>query len=133
MPAAYIPVYLYSFFLLLISIAAFFLLNRGHVKSAKDAETGDHVPDCGKFPANYCLGAMIYVIAAVQAIFLFSWAILYRAWLGVHGGVLALLSMFVFVAILSVGYIWLYKKDAFDWDEISERNKENSGTNYIPR
>ncbi|HTQ97736.1 MAG TPA: NADH-quinone oxidoreductase subunit A [Candidatus Acidoferrum sp.] len=128
MPAAYIPVFLYSVLLLLILIAAFFLSTRMHVKSEKALETSDQVPNRGKFSANYCLGAMIYVIAAVQAIFLFSWAILYRAWLLAHAGVVALLSKFVFTAVLSVGYIWLYKKDAFTWDGGSEGEKENSET-----
>jgi NADH-quinone oxidoreductase subunit A len=127
MPAAYIPVFLYSIVLVLMPIAAFFVLKRRHFKSGSDAETGDHVPDLSRFSADYCLGAMIYVIVAVQAIFLFSWAILYRAWLLAHAGVAAVLSLFVFVAILSVGYIWLYKKDVFHWDAVSEREKENSG------
>jgi NADH:ubiquinone oxidoreductase subunit 3 (subunit A) len=30
-------------------------------------------------------------------------------------GAFALISMFVFLGILLVGYVWLYKKGAFDW------------------
>jgi NADH:ubiquinone oxidoreductase subunit 3 (subunit A) len=30
-------------------------------------------------------------------------------------GAFALISMFVFLGILLVGYIWLYKEGAFDW------------------
>jgi len=30
-------------------------------------------------------------------------------------GAFALISMFVFLGILLVGYIWLYKKGALDW------------------
>jgi NADH:ubiquinone oxidoreductase subunit 3 (subunit A) len=30
-------------------------------------------------------------------------------------GAFALVSMFVFLGILLVGYVWLYKKGALDW------------------
>jgi NADH:ubiquinone oxidoreductase subunit 3 (subunit A) len=32
-----------------------------------------------------------------------------------HMGAFALISMFVFLGILLVGYVWLYKKGALDW------------------
>jgi len=51
----------------------------------------------------------------VETIFLFPWAILYRSWLAAHMGAFALISMFVFLGILLIGYIWLYKKGALDW------------------
>jgi NADH-quinone oxidoreductase subunit A len=58
---------------------------------------------------------MLFVIFDVEIIFLFPWAILYRSWVVAHMGVFALISMFVFLGILLVGYVWLYKKGAFDW------------------
>jgi len=43
-------------------------------------------------------------------VFLFPWAVDYR-YLGVYG----LISMFVFLGILVVGYVWLYRKGALEW------------------
>ena len=56
-----------------------------------------------------------FVIFDVEIIFLFPWAILYRSWVAQHMGAFALVSMFVFLGILLVGYAWLYKKGALDW------------------
>jgi NADH-quinone oxidoreductase subunit A len=50
----------------------------------------------------------------VGTIFLFPWAILFRGWLAQHHVALALLSMFVFLGVFLVGYVWLYKKGALD-------------------
>jgi NADH-quinone oxidoreductase subunit A len=54
------------------------------------------------------------VVFNVETIFLFPWAILFRGWLAAHLAAFALLSMFVFLGILLVGYVWLYKKGALD-------------------
>jgi NADH-quinone oxidoreductase subunit A len=58
---------------------------------------------------------MLFVIFDVETMFLFPWAILYRGWIAQHLGAFALVSMFVFLGILLVGYVWLYKKGALDW------------------
>jgi NADH-quinone oxidoreductase subunit A len=58
---------------------------------------------------------MLFVIFDVETMFLFPWAISFRGWVANHMGSFALISMFVFLGILLVGYIWLYKKGALDW------------------
>jgi NADH-quinone oxidoreductase subunit A len=55
------------------------------------------------------------VIFDVETLFLFPWAILFRGWVAVHLAAFALASMFVFLGILVIGYVWLYKKGALDW------------------
>jgi len=54
--------------------------------------------------------AMLFVIFDVETMFLFPWAIKFKSL-----GLVGLISMFVFLGILLVGYIWLYKKGALDW------------------
>jgi NADH-quinone oxidoreductase subunit A len=54
--------------------------------------------------------AILFVIFDVETVFLFPWAVQYRT-LGIYG----LISMFVFLGILIVGYIWLYRKGALEW------------------
>jgi len=46
----------------------------------------------------------------VEVIFLFPWAVKY-AELGLYG----LVTMFVFLGILLIGYVWIYKKGALEW------------------
>ena len=64
----------------------------------------------GRYSVRFYLVAILYVIFDVETIFLFPWAIRYSV-LGAYG----LLTMVVFLGILIVGYIWLYKKGALDW------------------
>ena len=69
----------------------------------------------GRYSARFYVVAMLFVIFDVETIFLFPWAILYRGWVAAHGGAFALISMVVFLGILLIGYVWIYKKGALDW------------------
>jgi NADH-quinone oxidoreductase subunit A len=64
----------------------------------------------GRYSVRFYIVAMLFVIFDVETMFLFPWAIQYKV-LGLFG----LISMFVFLGILIVGYIWLYKKGALEW------------------
>jgi len=69
----------------------------------------------GRYSARFYVVAMLFVIFDVETIFLFPWAILYRGWVAAHAGAFALISMVVFLGILLIGYVWIYKKGALDW------------------
>jgi len=69
----------------------------------------------GRYSARFYVVAMLFVIFDVETMFLFPWAILYRSWIAAHAGAFALVSMLVFLGILLIGYVWIYKKGALDW------------------
>jgi len=50
------------------------------------------------------------VVFDVETIFLFPWAVKFKT-LGRFG----LMEMLIFLGILIVGYIWIWKKGALDW------------------
>lgn len=60
---------------------------------------------------KYYLVAMMFIIFDIEVVFLYPWAVNYRA-LGLFG----LIEMFVFVAILMFGYLYVWKKGALQWD-----------------
>jgi NADH-quinone oxidoreductase subunit A len=64
----------------------------------------------GRYSVRFYIVAILFVIFDVETIFLFPWAVKFAA-LGLYG----LLTMFVFLGILLIGYIWLYKKGALEW------------------
>jgi len=64
----------------------------------------------GRYSVRFYIVAMMFVIFDVETIFLFPWAVQFGL-LGLYG----LLTMFVFLGILLVGYVWLYKKGALEW------------------
>jgi len=69
----------------------------------------------GRYSVRFYIIAMLFVVFDVETMFLIPWAILYRGWVMAHMGLFALVSMFVFLGILLIGYVWLYKKGALEW------------------
>ncbi|HEX3582220.1 MAG TPA: NADH-quinone oxidoreductase subunit A [Thermoanaerobaculia bacterium] len=59
--------------------------------------------------------AMLFILFDIEAAFLYPWAVIYRD--ASHGGAGMFLfgEMLVFIALLAVGYVYVWKKKAFDW------------------
>ena len=66
--------------------------------------------DWAQAQIRYYVYAYLYVLFAVEAVFLFPWAVKFKAF-----GVFGLVEMLVFLAILVVGYIWVWGKGALEW------------------
>ena len=54
--------------------------------------------------------AILFVIFDVETVYLIPWAVQYQV-LGLFG----LVEMMVFLGILIVGYIWIWKRGALEW------------------
>ena len=123
MPVAYIPICIFALIVIsfpVLTLLVFKLIRpESRVGAAKFQPYECGIPPesnaRGRYSARFYIVAMLFVIFDVETIFLFPWAILYRSWVVAHRGAFALISMFVFLGILLVGYVWLYKKGAFDW------------------
>jgi NADH-quinone oxidoreductase subunit A len=123
MPSAYIPVLVYA--ALAVAFPAVTLLLAKLIRPASTS-FGDKLKayECGILPEGDSRGrysvrfyilAMLFVVFDVETMFLIPWAILYKGWVAAHLGLFALASMFVFLGILLIGYVWLYKKGALEW------------------
>jgi NADH-quinone oxidoreductase subunit A len=64
-----------------------------------------------RFDVRYYLVAILFIIFDLEVAFLFPWAISLNA-IGMYG----FWSMMVFLAILTVGFIYEWKKGALDWE-----------------
>jgi len=60
---------------------------------------------------KYYLIAILFVVFDIDLAFLFPWAVVFR-----EIGVLALISMAVFVGILAVAFWYVWKKGALQWE-----------------
>ena len=60
---------------------------------------------------RYYVFAYLYVIFAVDAVFLFPWATVFATL-----GWASVIEMGIFVLILLVGYIYVWKRGAFQWE-----------------
>ena len=68
-------------------------------------------PGTRRMSIRFYLVAVLFILFDVEVIFFYPWAVNFRA-LGVFGFV----EMLVFVGILLVGYIYIWKKGALEWD-----------------
>ncbi len=64
-----------------------------------------------KFDVRYYLVAILFIVFDLEIVFLFPWAVA----LG-DIGVAGLIAMVVFLGILTVGFIYEWKKGALEWD-----------------
>ena len=64
-----------------------------------------------KFDVRFYLVAILFIIFDLEVAFLFPWAVAFKSigWLGFW-------SMTVFLGILTVGFIYEWKKGALEWD-----------------
>ena len=64
-----------------------------------------------KFDVRYYLVAILFIIFDLEVAFLFPWAVS----LG-NIGLLGFWSMMIFLAVLTVGFIYEWKKGALEWE-----------------
>ena len=63
------------------------------------------------FSIKYFLVAILFVLFDVEVIFMYPWAVNFREF-GMNG----LIEMFIFMGTLLLGFIYIIKKGALDWD-----------------
>jgi NADH-quinone oxidoreductase subunit A len=64
-----------------------------------------------KFDVRFYLVAILFIIFDLEVAFLFPWAVVFGE-LGTYG----FWSMMVFLAVLTIGFIYEWKKGALEWD-----------------
>jgi NADH-quinone oxidoreductase subunit A len=64
-----------------------------------------------KFDARFYLVAILFIIFDLEVAFLFPWAVAFRdvGWFGFW-------SMMIFLGVLTIGFIYEWKKGALEWD-----------------
>jgi NADH-quinone oxidoreductase subunit A len=64
-----------------------------------------------RFPVKFYIIAMLFIIFDVEVAFMFPWAVLYESL-----GMLGLVEMLIFVAILMLGLAYVWGKGALEWE-----------------
>ncbi|MGQ4273047.1 NADH-quinone oxidoreductase subunit A [Terrihabitans sp. B22-R8] len=64
-----------------------------------------------KFDVRFYLVAILFIIFDLEVAFLFPWAVAFR-----EVGSLGFWSMIVFLGVLTVGFVYEWKKGALEWD-----------------
>jgi len=73
------------------------------------------------FSVKFYLVAMLFILFDVEAIFLYPWAYIFKdlRWFG-------FVEMLIYIVILLVGYVYLWKKGALDWNRPATRQDRAS-------
>ena len=121
----YLPIAL--MFIVAFGFAAGNVLLSQFVGQRKATRTKTMPYECGKdpvgnarerFSVKFYLVAMIFILFDIELIFLMPWAVVFRP-LTAAGGQLRtviFVEMMLFVALLLVGYVYVWKKGALQWD-----------------
>jgi NADH-quinone oxidoreductase subunit A len=114
----YVPILIFmgiAIALAAIIVLASFVVARQHPDAEKlsSYECGfDAFDDArGMFDVRFYLVAILFIVFDLEVAFLFPWAIS----LG-EVGLFGFWSMMIFLAILTVGYIYEWRKGALEWD-----------------
>jgi NADH-quinone oxidoreductase subunit A len=117
MPASFIPILILlgiaagmaAFILFLNAILGPRLRTRGKLQTY---ESGVPLIDAShkRMSIQFFVIAMVFILFDVEIAFLYPWALVFRS---AAGPLFA--EMLVFMAVLAVGYGYIWKKGAFDW------------------
>lgn len=116
--ASYFPILVFlgiAFALSIVMIGIPFIINKLKPDAEKNSpyECGFAPFDDarGQFDVRFYLVAILFIIFDLEVAFLFPWAVSLS-----HIGLFGFWSMMLFLGILTVGFIYEWKKGALEWE-----------------
>ncbi len=73
-------------------------------------------PAVRRMPVRFYLIAVLFILFDIEVVFFLPWAVVFSTFIKNGQAMFILLEMFIFIAILLVGYIYAWKKDALEWE-----------------
>jgi len=118
MPGEYLPIVV---LVVLATVLAFMVVLIGHMfgprrpttRKGAPYESGmrPYGPGQRRIPVHFYLVAVLFILFDIEIVFLLPWAIVLRQ-LGLFG----LIEMAVFIMVLLVGFVYAWRKGAFEWE-----------------
>jgi NADH-quinone oxidoreductase subunit A len=101
-----------------VSVGADWLLKSHRPTAVKQSPYESGMPTLGeageRFSVKYYLVTILFIVFDIEAVFMIPWAVGFAQLKEMTG--LLLIEMLVFMLILAVGYIYVWKRGAFEWD-----------------
>jgi NADH-quinone oxidoreductase subunit A len=75
-----------------------------------------------RFSVKFYLIAMLFILFDIEAVFLLPWAVVFKnlsrslTLNGQSGRPFVFFEMMIFIAVLLVGYVYVWKKGLFEWN-----------------
>ena len=99
----------------LFAIAASALLGQRKPSAIKQAPYECGMTSFGssfrRIPIKYYIIAMLFLLFDIEVVFLYPWAVVFKEF-----KVFAFVSMAIFIGILIIAYIYIWKKGALEWE-----------------
>ena len=127
----YLPILL--MFIVAIGFACVNIMLSQLVGQRKQTRTKLMPYECGKdpvgsarerFSVKFYLIAMIFILFDIEVIFLVPWAVVFKAFRDGGLSTLIFVEMMLFIALLLVGYVYVWKKGVFEWGDRARREAE---------
>ena len=68
-----------------------------------------------RFSVKFYLVAMLFILFDIETVFMIPWGTIFFGAGGPSMGFL-LVEMLIFIGVLLVGYVYIWKRGAFEWD-----------------
>ena len=98
-----------------IAILASYLLGQKKPSAIKQSPYECGVTTIGptfrRIPIKYYIIAMLFLLFDIEVVFLYPWAVVFK-----EMKAFAFISMVIFIGILLVAYIYIWKKGALEWE-----------------
>ena len=118
MPSDFLPILV---IIVLSTALGFLVVGLGHLigprhptqRKGEPYESGmrPYGPGARRVPIHFYLMAVMFILFDIEIVFLLPWAVTLRS-LGTFG----LVAMAVFIGVLMVGYVYMWKKGAMEWE-----------------
>lgn len=91
--------------------------NNLYAKKIETYECGEKPigPAWFNFNPRFYIIALIYIVFDVEIAFVYPVATVFKRWVDQGSGIFALVEIFLFVAILMVGLLYVWKKGDLEW------------------
>jgi NADH-quinone oxidoreductase subunit A len=131
LPIVILAVLSLAFAVLSLLVSSLVRPNRPTPAKLAPSECGivpERLPKGERFSVKFYVVAMLFIIFDVETIFLFPWAVGFRQ-LGLFG----LVEMAIFIALVFVAYVYVWKAGGLDWvDARSGRRAEIEARTTAP-
>jgi NADH-quinone oxidoreductase subunit A len=67
-----------------------------------------------RFSIKFYLVAMLFIVFDIETVFMIPWAVAFNQLTEISG--LLIIEMFIFILVLAVGYVYIWKRGALQWD-----------------
>jgi len=119
---SYIPIFIVMFFAAVIALGITFssiLLGPQRPNKEKLSTYESGMKPIGttreRISIKYYLVAMLFIIFDLEVLFIYPWAVQFKK-LFTEFGISIFISMFIFLVVYELGYLYAYKKGGFEWD-----------------